>query len=162
MPAGRLKNIVSRHHDTTMFSRLKTLFAKPPPREFLDSELGMLTLDCGVWIGTVDQDGRNLRFMVAGTEAAPDTGLLGRVHGLLARFTDTERIAMDFLRSRESKLHDAKLNFYSFEFLWEDRPDDFAFEFLAGGDDSRVEESSLSLDIRARQDLMINVTANHV
>ena len=39
---------------------------------------------------------------------------------------------------RESELREAQLDFYSFEFLWEDKPNDFAFEFLAGGDDSQV------------------------
>ena len=121
-----------------MFSRLKSLFAKPPPPEFRDSELGVLTLDCGVWIGTAQREQRALRFIVAGTETAPDAGLLGRVRSLLSRFSDTERSAMEFLRSRESEVREARLDFYSFEFLWEDKPDDFAFEFLAGGDDSRV------------------------
>ena len=122
-----------------MLARLKSLFAKPPPPEFRDSELGLLTLDCGgVWIGKVQRDGREIRFTVAGTDTVPDPGLLGRVRALLPRFFDVERSAMEFLRSRESGLRQARFDFYSFEFLWEDKPDDFAFEFLSDGDDSRV------------------------
>ena len=121
-----------------MFARLKGFFAKPPAPEFRDPELGVLTLDCGVWIGTVPREGRDLRFIVAGTGTAPDAGLLGQVRGLLARFPETERSAVEFLRRQESELRQAQLDFYSFEFLWEDKPDDFALEFLAGGDDSRV------------------------
>ena len=106
--------------------------------EFRHPELGVLTLDCGVWGGSVQRDGRGVRFWVAGTETAPNSGLLGRVCSLLPRFSDAERKAMDFLLSNESELRQSRLDFYSVEFLWEDKPDDFAFEFLADGDDSRV------------------------
>lgn len=121
-----------------MLSRLKRLFAKPPAPEFRDEELGVFTFYGSVWMGKVRRDGRDLRFSVAGTETAPDAGLLGRVRSLLAEFADVERAAIQFLRSRESELHQARLEFYSFELLWEDKPDDFTFEFLADRDDSRV------------------------
>ena len=45
---------------------------------------------------------------------------------------------MEFLRNREAELRKARLDFYAFEYLWEDKPDNFSFEFLADGDDSRV------------------------
>jgi len=45
---------------------------------------------------------------------------------------------MEFLRSREAELRQARLDFYAFEYLWEDQPDNFAFEFLADESDSRV------------------------
>jgi hypothetical protein len=121
-----------------MFSSLKNLFTKSPPPEFRDSELGVLNLDGGIWGCTVQRDGRELRFWVGGTKTAPDAGLLASVRRLLARFPDTERCAIEFLRSREAELRQARLDFYAFEFIWEAKPDDFAFEFLAGGDDSRV------------------------
>ncbi len=79
------------HCTSIMFDRLKSLFAKPPPPEFRDSELGVLTLDYGVWNGTVQRGGRDLSIIVAGTDAAPDAGLLDRVRSLLTRFPDTER-----------------------------------------------------------------------
>ena len=112
--------------------------AKPLRAEFCDSELGVLTLDCGVWGGTVQRDGKEIRFHIAGTASAPDAGLVGRVGVLLVGFADVERRAMEFLRSREAALSHAQLSFYSFDFLWEGKPDDFAFEFLAGEDESRV------------------------
>ena len=121
-----------------MFSNIKSWFAKPPPPNFSDSELGVLTLDSGIWMGTAQLDGRTLRFLVAGTENAPDAGLLGCVRSLLARFPTVEQSAIDFLRQKEPELHQAHLDFYSLEFLWEDRPDDFAFEFLLAGDESRI------------------------
>jgi hypothetical protein len=121
-----------------MFSRFKSLFAKPPPVEFRDAQLGVLTLDCGVWIGAVQHDGRKLGFVVGGTDSGPDSGLLACVRTLLARFADTERKAVEFLRSRESEIRQARLSFYSFEFLWGEKPEDFCFEFFADGDDSRV------------------------
>jgi hypothetical protein len=121
-----------------MFSRFKSLFAKPQSVEFRDAELGTLTLDSGVWIGAFQHDGRKLRFVVGGTDSAPDAGLVACVRALLNRFADTERKAVEFLRSRESEIRQAHLDFYSFEFLLEEKLEDFAFEFLADGDDSRV------------------------
>jgi hypothetical protein len=122
-----------------MFSSLKNLFTKSPPPEFRDSELGVLKLDSGtVWGSTVQHDGRELRFWVGGTESAPDAALLASARRLLARFSEAERSAVEFLRSRETEVRQARLDFYAVEFIWEARPDDFAFEFLADGDDSRV------------------------
>jgi hypothetical protein len=121
-----------------MFDSLKSLFAKSTPPEFRDPDLGSLKLDRGVWGGSVQRDGRELRFWLAGTETTPDPGLLGRARSLLTRFADTERCVTEFLRSREAELRQARLDFYAFEYLWEDKPDNFAFEFLADGDDSRI------------------------
>jgi hypothetical protein len=121
-----------------MFSGLKSLFKKTQPPEFRDSELGVLVLDCNVWGGKVRSDGRELRFCVGGTEKAPDARLLEKVRRLMPRFAETERSAVEFLRSREPEVGQARLDFYAFEFLWENKPDDFTFEFLADKDDSRV------------------------
>lgn len=139
-PAKSAANLKVRcQRDAIMFSSLKNLFTKSPPPEFRVSELGVLKLDSGtLWGGAVQRDGRELRFWVGGTETAPDAGLLVSVRRLLARFTDTERSAVEFLRSREVELRQARLDFYAFEFIWEAKPDDFAFEFLADADDSRV------------------------
>jgi hypothetical protein len=121
-----------------MFKSLKSLFAKPAPAEFGDPELGSLKADGGVWGGSVRREGRDVRFWLAGTKTAPDAVLLGRVRALLSGFSDTERKAMEFLRAHEPELRQARLDFYNFEYLWEDKPDDFTFEFLADGDDSLV------------------------
>ena len=110
-----------------MFSSFKSLFTKSSSPEFRDSELGVLKLDCGVWGGLAQHDGRELRFWVGGTEKAPDACLLGSVRSLLSRFADTERRAVEFLLSRESELRQARLDFYAFEFIWEAKPADFAF-----------------------------------
>lgn len=121
-----------------MFSIFKKHFTKSQPPEFRDSELGVLTFECGVWGGTVQHDGREIRFWIGGTGTAPDAGLLCSVRSLLSKFSDTERRAVEFLRSRETELCQARLDIYSFDFIWEARPDNFALEFLADGDDSRV------------------------
>jgi hypothetical protein len=121
-----------------MFDRFKSLFEKPMPREFIDPDLGSLKLDRGVWEGLVQRGGRDLSFHIAGTGIAPDSGLLVHVRCLLSRFSEAEHSAIEFLRSHESDLRQARLDFYAFDFLWEDKPDDFAFEFLANGDDSGV------------------------
>ena len=121
-----------------MFSRIKQLFAKPPAREFNDPELGVLVLADDIWGGKVVRDGRDLRFYVAGTQIAPDAGLLDRIRRLLKHFPETEKAASDFLRSSESQSFFKQLDFYAFDFLWPDKPDNFTFEFLANGNDSQV------------------------
>src|SRR5262245_59209246 len=89
------------HQGHHMFQRLKSLFAAKPPVRFQHPEFGVLTLDSGLWSGQVQRDGRTIRFCVAGTETAPDEGLLRCARELVARFTDLERCALDFLRSQE-------------------------------------------------------------
>ena len=112
--------------------------ARRPPRQLQHAEFGTLTFESGLWSGQIQREERQLPFSVAGTDTAPDAGLLNGVRNLLSRLRDTERIAMEFLRSREPELRQARLDFYSFEFIWENKPNDFALEFLADGDDSRV------------------------
>ena len=121
-----------------MLSRLRRLFSRPAPVEFRDPELGILVLDCGVWIGSVPLERRRLRFVVAGTETEPYPGLLIRARALRAGFSGVERVAMEFLRSREKEVSESRLEVYAFECLWEERPEDFALEFLADGDDARI------------------------
>jgi hypothetical protein len=121
-----------------MFSRLKKQFLKQSEPEFRDSELGVLTFDQGLWTGKTQRDERVLNFTISGTKTGPNSSLLASARALSARFVEIESMAVEFLRSREPELRQARLSFYSFEFLWEDKPDDFTFEFLADGNDSQI------------------------
>ena len=73
-----------------MFNRIKSLFTKEktPPPEFHDAELGVLTAESGLWSGTVTRDGFTIPFSVAGTQAAPSSGLLDQGAGVASQIVN--------------------------------------------------------------------------
>jgi hypothetical protein len=83
-----------------IFDRIKTVFknAKPPSVEFRDAELGVLTSEAGLWSGVAKRDDIYIPFTVAGTLAAPDGDMLGRVRDITRRFHDVESVGLAFLR----------------------------------------------------------------
>lgn len=119
-----------------MFARLRSLAAKAPTSQVRHAELGVLVHCCGIWFGTVQRQGRKVHFTVAGTDSAPDAGLLVRLVSFLARFDEVERMGSDILRSRES-IGQAEMELYSFDLRCADKPDDVGLVFSANGDDSR-------------------------
>ena len=121
-----------------LFSRFKSAFQKSPRREFQDPELGIFILESAIWSGKAKHADREIQFYVAGTEDIPYPVLKNSLRKLLANFKSTEMEAENFLKNQESELKDSKLSFYSVDFLWEDRPDDFSMEFLADENDSVV------------------------
>ena len=121
-----------------MFQRLKSLFVAKPPLEFRHPEFGVLTLDSGLWSGEAQRGGRRIRFCIAGTDTAPDAGLLDRVCEFLGGLAEVERTALDFLRAPEASLRQREFEFYSLDFLWEDKPHLYALEFMLAGDDDGV------------------------
>jgi hypothetical protein len=128
-----------------MFRRLKSLFAAKPLVEFRHPEFGVLTLDSGLWSGEAQRNGRSIRFCIGGTDTAPDAGLLDRVRELVGRFPEVERSALDFLRDQEESVRQGAFEFYSLDFLWEDKPHLYTLEFTLAGDDDgiwRVEHES--------------------
>lgn len=117
-----------------MFERFKSWFAAKPPAVVVHPDFGTLTCDLGIWIGERQQAGRTIRFCVGGTETEPDAGLLRHLHQALERFEELERSALDFLCRLDPNLQPGEFQFYSLDFLWESKPDDFAFEFTLDGD----------------------------
>src|SRR5437764_1454220 len=83
--------------------------------------------------GQGQRGGRSIRLYVAGTQAAPDGGLLDRVRDLIDRFASVERSAMDFLHARGKDVRHGGFEFYSLDFLWEDEPYLYALEFTRTG-----------------------------
>ena len=117
-----------------MFEYIKSLFAKKPPVEFRHPEFGVLTHDSGVWSGKTQRDGRAIRFCVGGTDTAPNAGLLARMSAVIGGFAELERTALEFICSQEPTAKASAFTFYSLDFLWEDKRDDFVFEFTLDGD----------------------------
>jgi hypothetical protein len=98
----------------------------------------VLTGQSDIWSGTVIRDDIKIPFAVAGTLTAPDNGLLERVRYIVSRFREVEREGLAFLRSEVAEVGSSQFIFHGLEFLWEDKPDIYAMEWLADGDDSRV------------------------
>jgi hypothetical protein len=121
-----------------MFNRIKALFTKvnTPPAEFHDAELGVLTVESDLWSGKITRDGIAIPFTVAGTQTAPDSGLIERVRDIIGRFSEVEAGGLAFLRAEVAEVRSSKFTFSGLEFLWEDNPDMYSLEWLADGDDS--------------------------
>ena len=117
-----------------MLKWIQSLFSAKPLPVFHHGELGVLTLDSGLWSGTVRRAGREIAVHIAGTEMAPDNGLLVHASNVLARFTQVESEAVAFIRDQEAGLSPTDLTIYSLDFLWEAKPDDFVLEFTLQGD----------------------------
>ena len=120
-----------------MFQRLKALFEKrplPEPPEFRHPDLGLLTFDSGLWSGKVHWDGRDISFVISGTESSPDSILTNALLSLLNRFPQTESSALQFLCSPDVPVTINEFTFQSVNFLWPDTPDNFTLEFTLEGD----------------------------
>lgn len=111
---------------------------RKPERQFRHPELGMFTSDGTVWTCVVRRDGRDIRIHIGGTENAPDTRLLAEAQGILRRFAEEERRAIEFLRSSESEIRDAVIEFYGIDFIDEQHPDRCTFEFIDPCNTARV------------------------
>jgi hypothetical protein len=112
-----------------------------PDREIQHPHLGLLSsagADSSIWEGRARIDGRDIPFVIGGSKTAPDELLVAQLQSILARFSSLERQAIEFLRSRESEIRDAKLVTYLLDVSDERHHDDFTFEFVDSADDSQV------------------------
>lgn len=125
-----------------MFQRLKSLFAKPtkPPVEFRHAEFGALCLidESGLWSGETRIGDRDIRFFIGGTAVTPDAVLIERLRELLERFSKVERAALEFLCAQDAHVRDLDFEFYSLDFLWEDKPHLYTLEFTLEGDEDGI------------------------
>lgn len=110
---------------------------RKPTRKVQHPRLGMLASEGSLWAGVVRRDGRDIRFLVGGSENAADERLLSQVENIIGSFAESERRAVDFLRNREACVRDSHLDFYMLVVSDRGRPDHFTFEFVERGDDSR-------------------------
>ena len=112
-----------------------------PVREIQHPQLGLLTsagTESSLWEGRARIDGRDIPFVIGGSETAPDDRLVAQLQSIMARFGSLERQAIEFLRSRESEVRDSKLVTYLLDLSDERRHDDFTFEFIDSVNDSQV------------------------
>jgi hypothetical protein len=112
-----------------------------PVREIQHPQLGLLASsgpDFSLWEGRTRIDGRDIPFVIGGSETAPDERLVAQLQSIIARFGSLERQAIEFLRSRESDVRDSKLVTYLLDVSDERRHDDFTFEFVDSANDSQV------------------------
>ena len=123
-----------------IFHRLKSWFAAKPPVEFRHPEFGVLTLDSpgGLWTGYAQREGSSIRFYIGGTDTEPDAGLLDRVQEVVGRFPEVDGTALDFLGAQDASVRQGEFEFYSLNFLWENKPHIFALEFTLVGDDDGI------------------------
>ena len=111
---------------------------RKPARKIQHPDLGLLTADGNLWMGEVQCGGRGIPFVVGGTESAPDESRLAQVQDLLQRLPDLDRRAVEFLRSREPEIRQARVEFYELDVTEQEHGDDFTLEFVADGDGDRV------------------------
>jgi len=114
------------------------MLERQPPCEVCHPVYGLLTGVDGLWSGTARPTGRAVRFTVGGTDSAPDDALLRRVDALVGTLAEVERRAVDFLRTQEAEVSKAVFEVTGLDVTGVNHPDDFALEFMADGDDSRV------------------------
>lgn len=109
-----------------------------PKRQFHHAKFGVFNSDGDLWTCKFHHEGRELQFVIGGTKDAPSERLVAQAQSILERFAAVEQRASAFLRSRETEVRAAVLDFWSLEITDEQRPDDFTFEFLEPRDDSRT------------------------
>ena len=86
---------------------------RQPPRSFHSPEFGTMTGEDGTWQGEVTRDGREIPFVLEGTETQPDDQHLEQLRQLLTRFPQEEKRALDFLRQHEPELAGCALELYA-------------------------------------------------
>lgn len=120
-----------------MFKWLKAVFqTRPPdpPAEFRHASLGVLSGEEGLWSGRVREHGRDIPFVVGGSEAAPDPHLPDVLLGLLTTLPDLEASILEFLCPPQAPVKPSDFTFQSVDLLWPQRPECFTLEFALEGD----------------------------
>ncbi len=126
-----------------MFDWLKAIFevrSSKSPAEFRHSELGLLLGEEGLWRGQVRRHGRDISFVVCGTETVPNPRLLERIPNLLAEFPGLEVAALQLLCPPDPPvpIEPSEFTFQSVGLFVPDKPNDFTFEFALDRDPGAI------------------------
>jgi hypothetical protein len=139
---GRLAlnaNVTENAGAAPMFEWLKKLFKSKPPAQFHHPNLGLMTeMDPGLWSGRIEHAGREIEFVLSGSEMVPDAGLTARLQEALRRIDAIEQSALDFLCTQKTLFKPGDFTFQSINFLWEKKPDVFTLEFSMAGDEHGI------------------------
>ena len=95
-----------------------------------------MTFYSRLWRGQLQHDGKEIRFAVAGSEAAPPALLLDHLRALLNRFPYVTQSALDFLCAEKRLFNPRDFTVRSVNLLSPDRPDIFEMEFSVQGDEN--------------------------
>jgi hypothetical protein len=117
-----------------MFKRLKALLTRRPRPQIQHPEFGLMTFYLGGWSGQMRCAGREIRCVVAGSEAGPEAGLLQELRARLNQFSQLERNALDFICAQKPLFNPRDFAFKSVTFLRPGKPEIFAMEFSMEGD----------------------------
>ena len=115
------------------FGIISQVRKRKPTRTLQHPELGRLMLEGDLWTGQAQGNGQTIQFVIAGTESGPDSALVERLRGALARLSELERLAVARIRN-ECPAVKGEFTPDSLDFLWEQRPDFFVIEFTLKGD----------------------------
>jgi hypothetical protein len=126
-----------------MFGFGKKLLEKKPALTFEDSQFGSLIFDSDLWNGKAQIGGKEICFVVDGSDAAPDRVLLEQVRRVVDQFTKIEQSAINFLCVQQPEtvkkaVEPGDFTFTSLNFLWADKPDIYALEFSLKGDEAAI------------------------
>jgi hypothetical protein len=126
-----------------VFGWLRAAFEARPPRppaEFRHPDLGLLLGEEGLWSGRARRHGRDIPFVIGGTEAAPDSRLVDRLPGLLVEFPALEAAALRLLCPPDPPVpvQPGDFTFQSVDLFLPDNPDCFTFEFALDRDPGAI------------------------
>ena len=117
-----------------MIKSIKSWFGHKQPAVFQHPEFGLLTNDGGIWSGEAQIGGRRIHICISGSDSAPDPGLINSARSVTSKFTELERLALDFICVEKAGVKAEDFTLYSLDWLWENKPEDFVFEFEMKGD----------------------------
>jgi hypothetical protein len=116
-----------------MSPHLSKWFGPKPDPIFEHPTLGSFHLEDGIWTSRL-AGAMNVELSLAGSDSAPNEGLLAAASALLERFPEVRDTALAFLVSQEEAPAREDFSCYDIEWLREDAPDHFALRFLLLGD----------------------------
>jgi hypothetical protein len=117
-----------------MSSHLPEWFSPKPHPVFEHPALGSFRFEDGVWISNIPQGANTLALSIAGSDTAPDDGLVAAASALLARFSEVKEEALAFLTSQEEAPGREDFICNGMELLREDCPSHFSLSFILFGD----------------------------
>jgi len=107
----------------------------PVPRpSFEHTTLGSFVAEGNLWTTTIVSGDNSLELSLAGNDSGPHESLAAAASGLIARFPEVKKQALDFLVSQEEAPPREDFICEGLELLREDYPNHFSLSFILFGD----------------------------